>query len=92
MNNKILQPGTYPMFQNSYQVSPAPANVPLSRGELRILSLIATGKSLVQMADILLLKPSLIKMYEEGMQEKLNLKSNKELEQYAIKINGRLIF
>jgi DNA-binding NarL/FixJ family response regulator len=59
----------------------------LSSREFEILCLIASGKVVKEIADKLSLSPSTIATYRARLMEKLELKSNVELTQYAIRNN-----
>ncbi len=59
----------------------------LSSREFEILCLIASGKAVKEIADQLSLSPSTIATYRARLMEKLELKSNVELAQYAIRNN-----
>jgi DNA-binding NarL/FixJ family response regulator len=57
----------------------------LSNSEIEILCLIASGKSVKEMADKLFLSPATIATYRARVLEKLELKSNVDLTRYAIR-------
>jgi two-component system invasion response regulator UvrY len=57
----------------------------LSNREFEILCLIASGKSVKEMADKLFLSPATIATYRARVLEKLELKSNVDLTRYAIR-------
>ncbi|MDB5013578.1 MAG: arcB [Daejeonella sp.] len=59
----------------------------LSKREFEILCLIASGKSIKEIADQLFLSPATIATYRARFLEKLNLKSNVELTRYAMRNN-----
>jgi DNA-binding NarL/FixJ family response regulator len=57
----------------------------LSEREFQVMCLIASGNSLTQIADELLLSIKTVSTYRSRILEKLNLRSNVELSHYAIK-------
>ncbi len=57
----------------------------LSKRELEILSLLATGQSIKEIAKQLFLSPATIATYRARLLEKLNLKSNIDIVLYAIR-------
>jgi len=59
----------------------------LSRREFEILCLIASGKAIKEIAGQLSLSPATVATYRARLLEKLELKSNVELAQYAIRNN-----
>jgi DNA-binding NarL/FixJ family response regulator len=61
----------------------------LSNRELEVLKLIASGESLVKIADALHLSPHTVTTYRARILEKMNLSNNAELTRYAIE-NGLL--
>jgi len=62
----------------------------LSNRELEVLKLIASGASLVKIADALHLSPHTVTTYRSRILEKMGLSSNAELTRYAIE-NGLLV-
>ncbi|MDZ4714116.1 MAG: response regulator transcription factor [Cytophagales bacterium] len=56
----------------------------LSDRELEVLRLIATGKSITQIGDALNLSPNTISTYRARILEKMKMKNNAQLIQYAI--------
>ncbi|MDR3483244.1 MAG: response regulator transcription factor [Burkholderiaceae bacterium] len=62
----------------------------LSNRELEVLKLIASGESLVKIADALHLSPHTVTTYRARILEKMGLSSNAELTRYAIE-NGLLV-
>jgi two-component system invasion response regulator UvrY len=61
-----------------------PAPVELSDREIQVLCLIAEGKTLSEMADILTLSSKTISTYRSRLMEKLNAENNAALIHYAI--------
>ncbi len=59
----------------------------LSNRELEILKLLASGKTISQIADILSLAPTTISTYRNRLMEKLQLSSNADLIRYALANN-----
>lgn len=57
----------------------------LSNREFEILCMIASGKSIKEIADQLFLSPATIATYRARLLEKMGLKSNVQLAQYAIR-------
>jgi DNA-binding NarL/FixJ family response regulator len=66
-----------------------PAHEALSDREFQVLRMLATGKTVQQIADELLLSAKTISTYRARILEKLNLKSNAEMIHYSIQ--NRLI-
>lgn len=62
----------------------------LSNRELEVLKLIASGESLVKIADTLHLSPHTVTTYRARILEKMGLSNNAELTRYAIE-NGLLV-
>ena len=62
----------------------------LSNRELEVLKLIASGESLVKIAEALHLSPHTVTTYRARLLEKMGLSSNAELTRYAIE-NGLLV-
>jgi len=62
----------------------------LSNRELEVLKLIASGESLVKIAEALHLSPHTVTTYRARILEKMGLSSNAELTRYAIE-NGLLV-
>ena len=62
----------------------------LSNRELEVLKMIATGESLVRIADTLHLSPNTVTTYRTRILEKMGMTSNAELTRYAIE-NGLLL-
>lgn len=56
----------------------------LSDRELEVLKLLASGMSLVRIADSLHLSPNTVTTYRTRILEKLNLSSNAELARFAL--------
>jgi two-component system invasion response regulator UvrY len=67
------------------QGSDRPLHENLSDREFQTLCLIASGKSLSQVAADLCLSPKTVSVYRARLLEKLNLKNNAELTHYAIR-------
>jgi DNA-binding NarL/FixJ family response regulator len=61
-----------------------PAHEALSDREFQVLRMLATGKTVQQIADELLLSAKTISTYRARILEKLNLKSNAEMIHYSI--------
>lgn len=62
----------------------------LSNRELEVLKRIATGESLVKIAEVLHLSPHTVTTYRARIMEKMGLGSNAELTRYAVE-NGLLM-
>jgi DNA-binding NarL/FixJ family response regulator len=62
----------------------------LSNRELEVLKLIASGESLVKIAESLHLSPHTVTTYRARILEKMGMKSNAELTRYAVE-NGLLM-
>jgi DNA-binding NarL/FixJ family response regulator len=71
-------------------VSGSGSHEALSNRELEVLKLIATGESLVKIAETLHLSPHTVTTYRARILEKMSLASNAELTRYAIE-NGLLV-
>jgi two-component system invasion response regulator UvrY len=65
-------------------VKDLPAPVELSDREIQVLCLIAEGKTLAEMADLLTLSSKTISTYRARLMEKLNAENNAALIHYAI--------
>ena len=64
-----------------------PAHESLSDREYQTFIMIASGKSLSEMAASLSLSPKTVSVYRSRVLEKMHLKNNVEIAQYAVK-NG----
>ena len=64
-----------------------PAHELLSDREYQTFIMIASGKSLSEMATSLSLSPKTVSVYRSRVLEKMHLKNNVEIAQYAVK-NG----
>jgi two-component system invasion response regulator UvrY len=64
-----------------------PEHEKLSDRELQIMNMIASGKKVKEIADELSLSPATIATYRARVLEKMNLKSNVELANYALRHN-----
>ena len=62
----------------------APAHSLLSDREFQTLRLIATGKTLTQIGQLLALSPKTVSVYRARLLEKLGMQSNAELTRYAL--------
>lgn len=59
----------------------------LSNREFEVMCLIASGKSVTQIAETLFLSPKTVSTYRCRILEKMNMKNNSELTHYSIKNN-----
>jgi DNA-binding CsgD family transcriptional regulator len=57
----------------------------ISRRQIEILRLLAEGKSMKQVAEVLDIRPGTVAFHKYRMMERLNVKSNAELLNYALK-------
>jgi DNA-binding NarL/FixJ family response regulator len=64
--------------------SDRPRHEALSDREFQVLQLIVNGKTLSEMAELLMLSPKTVSTYRSRLLEKMNLKTNAELVRYAI--------
>jgi two-component system, NarL family, invasion response regulator UvrY len=62
----------------------APAHSLLSDREFQTLRLIAAGKTLTQIGQLLALSPKTVSVYRARLLEKLGMQSNAELTRYAL--------
>jgi DNA-binding CsgD family transcriptional regulator len=62
-----------------------PAHEALSDREFEVLLLIASGKTIGEIADILALSDSTISTYRARIMEKMKMKTSAELTHYAIR-------
>jgi two-component system, NarL family, invasion response regulator UvrY len=65
----------------------APAHSLLSDREFQTLRLIASGKTLTQIGQVLALSPKTVSVYRARLLEKLGMQSNAELTRYALENN-----
>lgn len=65
-------------------IADAPSHELLSERELSIFIMLATGKSIIEMANSLSLAPTTISTYRSRILTKMNMKTNAELTQYAL--------
>ena len=64
--------------------SDRPRHETLSDREFQVMQLMATGKTLTEIVELLSLSAKTISTYRTRLMEKLNLKSNAELMRYAL--------
>ncbi len=64
-----------------------PEHERLSNRELQVLSMIASGKKMKEIAEILSLSPATVATYRARIMEKMHLRSNVELANYAVRHN-----
>ncbi|GIK41816.1 MAG: response regulator transcription factor [Chloroflexi bacterium] len=69
--------------------SDQPRHATLSDREFQVMQLMASGKTLMEIAEVLSLSAKTVSTYRTRLLEKLNLKTNAELMRYAI--DNRLI-
>ena len=89
--NKVLHGGKYvsPMLAEQLVVDmkrgqSQPLHEALSDRELEVMSLIASGKTVSQIAELLSLSDKTISTYRARILEKMHMKTNAELTHYAI--------
>ncbi len=89
--NKVIQGGTYvsPALAEKLIVdlrrgTDRPPHEALSDREFEVMRLIASGKTVGEIADILLLSSGTISTYRARILEKMGMKTNAELTHYAI--------
>jgi two-component system, NarL family, invasion response regulator UvrY len=89
--NKVIHGGKYvsPMLAEKLVVdmkrgTGQPLHEALSDRELEVMSLIASGKTVSQIAELLSLSDKTISTYRARMLEKMHMKTNAELIHYAI--------
>jgi len=66
------------------QTDAAPAHKKLSNREYEILTLIASGRSVKEIASVLLLSRSTVSTYRRRILQKMGLKTNADLTRYAV--------
>ncbi|MDH4233946.1 MAG: response regulator transcription factor [Gallionella sp.] len=72
------------LLDNLISDSPELMHQSLSNREYQTLCLMASGKSLTEISEIMLLSPKTVSVYRARMLEKLNFKNNAEAVHYAI--------
>lgn len=72
------------LLDNLISDSPELIHQSLSNREYQTLCLMASGKSLTEISEIMLLSPKTVSVYRARMLEKLNFKNNAEAVHYAI--------
>jgi len=89
--NKVIHGGKYvsPMLAEKLVVdmkrgTGQPLHEALSDRELEVMSLIASGKTVSQIAELLSLSDKTISTYRARMLEKMHMQTNAELIHYAI--------
>src|SRR5438874_9167969 len=90
--NKVIHGGKYvsPMFAEQLVVgmergTDQPLHAALSDRELEVMNLIASGKTVSQIAELLSLSDKTISTYRARILEKMEMKTNAELTHYAIR-------
>jgi len=73
------------LAENVDSDSETPAHQLLSDREFQTLKLIASGKMLSEIAEILAISPKTVSVYRARLLEKMHLKNNSELTHYALK-------
>jgi two-component system, NarL family, invasion response regulator UvrY len=88
---KVMEGGTYlsPVFAERFIIdlhrgSDRPPHETLSNREFEVLRLIASGKTVSEIADILSLSIGTISTYRMRILDKMDMKTNAELTRYAI--------
>lgn len=87
---KHVSPALMEKFASIMGGGAAASHEALSNRELQVLRLIASGESLVKIAETLHLSPHTVTTYRARILEKMDLSSNAELTRYAVE-NGLLI-
>ncbi len=87
---KYISPETAELLASTLEMGDGtPVHETLSDREFQVMYLIATGKTISEIADELYLSINTISTYRNRILEKMNMKNNVELTRYAIK--NRLI-
>lgn len=87
-NGKFITPGVAERLADSFEMeSNKLAHERLSDREFQVLTLIASGQSVRDIAEELCLSPTTIATYRARILEKMQLKSNVELTSYAFRHN-----
>lgn len=85
---KYISPSLAEKLAIDLEISPdRPSHETLSDREYQVMCMIASGKTLKEIADGLSLSIKTISTYRSRILEKMNLKTNAELTHYAIKNN-----
>jgi two-component system invasion response regulator UvrY len=85
---KFITPSLTEKLVNYFEIlGNKPEHEKLSDRELQIMNMIASGKKVKEIADELSLSPATIATYRARVLEKMNLKSNVELANYALRHN-----
>jgi len=85
---KFITPSLTEKLVNYFEIlANKPEHEKLSDRELQIMNMIASGKKVKEIADELSLSPATIATYRARVLEKMNLKSNVELANYALRHN-----
>ena len=85
---KYISPSLAEKLAVDLEISPdKPSHETLSDREYQVMCMIASGKTLKEIADGLSLSIKTISTYRSRILEKMNLKTNAELTHYAIKNN-----
>lgn len=85
---KYITPGVAQKLANTFEIdSERPAHERLSDRELQVLSMIAEGKKIKEIAHELSLSPTTVATYRARVLEKMQLKSSVEITSYALRNN-----
>lgn len=87
---KYISAGVVEQFANLIGGDSVASHGALSNRELEVLKLIASGMTLVKIAEMLHLSPNTVTTYRARILEKMGLSSNAELARYALE-NGLLM-
>ena len=87
-NGKHITPSITELLLNSFENSQnKPEHENLSDRELQVLTKIAKGLKIKEIADVLSLSPATVATYRVRVLEKMKLKSNVDLASYALRHN-----
>lgn len=87
-HGKYITPSLTELLLNSFEHSQnKPEHENLSDRELQVLNMIAKGLKIKEIADQLSLSPATVATYRVRVLEKMNLKSNVDLANYALRHN-----
>lgn len=87
LGKKYISSSVAEKLASSFSADNKPAHELLSDREFDVMKLLAAGRSVSEIADILSLSVTTISTYRARIMQKMNMKTNSDLTKYAIETN-----
>ena len=87
LGKKYISSNVAEKLASSFSADNKPAHELLSDREFDVMKLLAAGRSVSEIADILSLSVTTISTYRARIMQKMNMKTNSDLTKYAIETN-----